>query len=173
MGGFVDIAATIKQPESPISQLSGALALKSQVQQQQMGQVQLEQAQQEQRSSATLMRIFAQNNGDMNQTLADSRASGQIIPSHLLDFQTKSKPAEVQAQQQNDADLAKAVDESKGADSALLSMPSPDEARAARAANLLKTQVETAAANASAAKSRAETELMGAKPVVAFGPATN
>src|SRR5260370_39264637 len=97
MGGFVDIAATIKQPESPISQLSGALALKSQVQQQQMGQVQLEQAQQEQRSSATLMRIFAQNNGDMNQTLADARASGQVIPSHLLDFQTKSIAAQVQA----------------------------------------------------------------------------
>jgi hypothetical protein len=106
MGGFIDIANTIKPPENPVAQLGGALAIKGQLQSQQMGALQLEQAKLAQQSQATLMRLFARNNGDMNQTYADAADSGQVLPEHLIDFRTKSVAAQVQAAQLTKEDLA-------------------------------------------------------------------
>src|SRR5882762_8758803 len=100
MGGYSQFPALdIKPPESPISQLSGALQVKNAMQQGQMNDIKLQEAQQEQKSRATLMRIFAGNKGDMNQTLADARASGQVTPEHLFEFQKQSVAAQVQAAQ--------------------------------------------------------------------------
>src|SRR5205809_2658709 len=105
MGGFVDIANTIKQPESPIQQLGGVMALKSQVQQQQMGDIQLQQARENQRSEQVLMQKFAENNGDMNKTYADAVASGQVTPEHLNAFRSQSVAAQIQMATLKEKDL--------------------------------------------------------------------
>jgi len=268
-------ALAIQPPPDPLKQMGEVMNIRNQMQQGQMNDVALQQARQAQQSQQTLMRLFAQNNGDMNQTVADAKASGQVLPEHILDFQTKATAAQVQmanlsdkqlevlgkkhdiafneleslrsipaeqrtpqtifqhfqrlsqaglddgtlkpilqsvlkdpsddnlksvemglnaekwlkvneeqqriasmptvaqAQQKNAAELDKAMTESLAAHQTLLSMPTPEEAKTARAAALLKTQADTASAQAATAKSRAETALMGAKPVFAFDPATN
>lgn len=281
MGGFAGIASqfpalAIKPPESPIQELSGVLAIKGQQQQQQMGQVELDNARQIQNENATIMRLYAENKGDMNQTLADARNSGQVRPQTLLDLQAKTVAAQVQAAQlttdqlnnhakmaemaaneldsiknlppeqqvqgirdsvgrllqaggpdtakwlipiaqdlaqnptpanftkhetalmgerwvnQNEissrdlaakptvaqaqamtaANLDKAQTEAKTAQLAYLSTPTPEEARTTRLANLLKTQADTAKANADTVRDKAETAVIGSKPVFAFDPAS-
>jgi hypothetical protein len=270
-GGFPALA--IQPPASPTQQIGGALQVRNEMQRGQMQDIELQNARLQQQSNATLMRLFAQNKGDMNQTYQDAVASGQVLPEHLLDFRQKSVAAQVQAaaldekklqnidkmhdiaenelegfkalplaqrntaalgaiagrlqsagvdiskigpvfgslaqdpsdenirnlevsfkgekwvvdneikqrqlastptvaqaQAKNAAELDKAQDEAKSAHIALLSMPSPDEAKTSRVANLLKTQAETAASFAATAKSKAETALIGTNPVIAFDP---
>lgn len=95
MGGFP--ALMIKPPESPVQQLAGVEQLKAGFQQQQLGEIQLQEARLNQISQQTLMESFAKNNGDFNQTYADAAASGKVTPSMLLDFRTKSVAAQTAA----------------------------------------------------------------------------
>lgn len=95
MGGFP--ALQIHPPESPVQQLAGVEQLKAGFQQQQLGEIQLQEARLNQTSQQTLMESFAKNNGDFNQTYADAAASGKVTPSMLLDFRTKSVAAQTAA----------------------------------------------------------------------------
>ena len=109
MGGFSSMqfpALDIKQPESPIQQLGGVLALKNQVQQGQMGEIQLQQARQNQQSQQTLMRLYAQNNGDLDKTYSDAASSGQVTPEHLMAFKNQIITAKTQLATLQEKDLA-------------------------------------------------------------------
>jgi hypothetical protein len=280
MGGFSSLqfpALSIKAPESPIQEIGGALAVKGQLQQQQMGAVELQNAKLAQQSNATLMSLFAKNGGDMNQTYADASASGQVLPEHLLDFRIKSiaaqvqaatltkdqldnhakmagmaadeldaiknlppeqqpqgirdavgrllqaggpetaqwlipvaqdlasnptpanfqkheiammgekwvnqnaqealnlasKPTAAQAQAKTAAELDKAQNDALVAHQNLLNMPTEQEAKTKRMADLRETMAKTLQANADTAEKTAQTALIGAQPVFAFDPATN
>lgn len=87
----------IKPPESPIQQLAGVEQLKAQVQQQQMGEIQLEEARSNQTSEQTLMESFSRNGGDFNKTYADAANSGKVTPSMLSKFRAESIAAQTQA----------------------------------------------------------------------------
>src|SRR5262249_35192981 len=84
----------------------------------------------------------------------------------------QSAPTVSQAQQKNAAELDKAITEAKIARLSLADMPTPQEARTKRAADLLETQAKTAEAQASTAEKRAQPAIIGAQPVFAFDPAT-
>jgi len=94
MGGFP--ALQINQPESPLKELGGALAIKSALQEQQINEIKLQEARADQTSQQVLMKKFAENNGDMNKTYADAAASGQVTPQMLNQFRAQSISAQVQ-----------------------------------------------------------------------------
>lgn len=94
MGGFP--ALMIQQPESPIHQLAGVEQLKNQAQQQQLGEIQLEEARSSQTSQKVLMDSFSRNGGDLNKTYAEAAASGKVTPKMLLEFRTQSIAAQTQ-----------------------------------------------------------------------------
>lgn len=104
MGGFP--ALMIKPPESPISELGGALALKGAVQQQQMGEIQLHEARLNQTSEQTLMESYSRNAGDLNKTYADAVASGKVTPQMLMQFRSQSVAAQTQLATLQEKDLA-------------------------------------------------------------------
>src|SRR5258708_38117222 len=92
MGSFP--ALMIHPPESPIQQLAGVEQLKAGVQQQQLGEIQLQEARLNQQSQQVLMEKFAANNGDMNKTYADAAASGKVTPQMLNQFRLSSVTAQ-------------------------------------------------------------------------------
>jgi hypothetical protein len=87
-------ALQIRPPESPLQELGGALQIKGAMQQQQLGEIQLQEARQNQTSQQVLMQKFSENNGDLNKTYADAAATGQVTPSMLLNFRTQSIAAQ-------------------------------------------------------------------------------
>lgn len=107
MGGYAGLgfpALAIKPPESPLQQfgqVENILAQRQQIageqQRQELGAVQLQEAQRDANSRATLMKIWADNDGDANQTVADARASGQVTPEHLQAFQIGAVQLQTQA----------------------------------------------------------------------------
>jgi hypothetical protein len=92
MGGFPALA--IRPPESPVQQLGGVLQLKNAVQQQQLGEIQLQEARLNQESQQVLMQKFSENNGDLNKTYADAANTGRVTPQMLLQFRTQSIAAQ-------------------------------------------------------------------------------
>lgn len=78
------------QGESPLNTLAKVEQIKAAMQSQEMGSIQLQQARVNQQSQQILMEAYAKNGGDLNQTLADARASGKVTPNDLLGFQEKS-----------------------------------------------------------------------------------
>jgi hypothetical protein len=96
MGTVAFPALAIKQPDL-LQQVTGALQAKGMIQQQQLGQVQLQQATAQQQSEQALMRIWAENDGDYNATYADASKSGQVLPEHLQNFQIRGIAAQTQA----------------------------------------------------------------------------
>lgn len=278
-------ALDIRPVESPLQQMGGALQLKSALQQQQIGAVQLQEAKINAQSRQALMSIWAQNNGDPNATIQQARESGKVTPddlyafqTHTTDLQTKaalltkdqldnhakiaemaaneldslkayagdpsspavkaklfpllnqsyarlsqaggpdtqtwldpvmkdllanpspenfqrketflmgekwvnqnaqealklaSQPTAAQAQATNAAALDKVQTDALIAHQSLLNLPTPEEAKTKRMADLRETMAQTAAANATTAEKKATTALLGAQPVFAFDPATN
>lgn len=104
MGGFP--ALQIRPPESPIQQLTGVEQLKGAVQQQQMGEIQLQEARLNQTSEQTLMESYSRNAGDLNKTYADAVASGKVTPRMLMDFRAQSVAAQTQLATLQEKDLA-------------------------------------------------------------------
>ena len=98
-------ALQIRPPESPLQEVGGALQIKNAMQQQQIGEIQLEEARQQQTSQSILMQKFAANNGDLNKTYADAAATGQVTPSMLLNFRTQSIAAQTAAANLTDKQL--------------------------------------------------------------------
>jgi hypothetical protein len=94
MGGFP--ALQIRPPESPLQQAATALQLQGEVQRQQLGNVQLEEARLNQQSQQALMEAYTNNNGDLNATYAEAVKSGKVTPQMLLNFRTQSVAAQVQ-----------------------------------------------------------------------------
>lgn len=101
-GGFPALA--IRPPADPLQQygeVENILARRQQMagmaQQQELGAVQLQQAKIDATSRATLMKIWAANEGDMNQTIEDAKASGQVTPEHLQAFQLGQQQIQTQA----------------------------------------------------------------------------
>lgn len=93
-GGFPALA--IQQPNIG-NQIAQAMEIKARQQQiagqqqaQELGAVQLQQARIDANSRATLMKLWSDNDGDMNQTVADAKASGVVTPEHLQAFQQGS-----------------------------------------------------------------------------------
>jgi hypothetical protein len=80
-------ALGIKPPEQPdvLGQYAKALSVKDMIQQHQMGQVQLDQAQLGQREQQTIMQSLAQHKGDPDAALADLQ--GKVRPQTLLGMQ--------------------------------------------------------------------------------------
>jgi len=71
------------QPENPMDQYAKALAIKGQVQQQQMGAIQLQQAQQAQKDQQTLGQLMVKNKGDIDKVIQDAPDSG-VMPNTIL-----------------------------------------------------------------------------------------
>lgn len=94
MGGFP--ALMINQPESPLKEVGAIEQIRSQQQQQQMGEIQLQNARIAQQENQTIMRLYAENKGNLDQTIADAAASGQVRPGTLVDLRTKSVAAQTQ-----------------------------------------------------------------------------
>lgn len=106
MGGFSSLqlpALSIRPPESPVQQLGGVLALQNQVQQQQMGAVELQNARLAQQEQQTIMTAFARNNGDWDQTLADIKSS--VRPETWIPLQSQVVAGKIQLAQLADKDL--------------------------------------------------------------------
>lgn len=101
------------QGESPLNMLGKVEQIKSAQQSQQMGAIQLNQARIAQQSQQALMEAYANNNGDLNKTLADARASGKVTPGDLLGFQEKSVAIQTQAAKLSETQLAN-VDKEHG-----------------------------------------------------------
>lgn len=90
-------ALDIRPVESPLQQMGGALQLKSALQQQQIGAVQLQEAKINAQSRQALMSIWAQNNGDPNATIQQARESGKVTPDDLYAFQTHTTDLQTKA----------------------------------------------------------------------------
>lgn len=90
-------ALAIQAPPGPLDQYAKATQVASGLQQLQVGQIQLNQARIQQQSQATLMKAFAENKGDMNQTLADATASGKVDPTSLINFRQATIAAQTSA----------------------------------------------------------------------------
>jgi len=84
-----------------------------------------------------------------------------------------SAPTIAQAQAKTAAELEKAQTDALIAHQNLLNLPTPEEARSTRMADLRETMAKTAQAQADTAEKIASTQLIGAQPVFAFDPATN
>src|SRR5215467_1057090 len=93
------------QGESPLNMLGKIEQIKSAQQSQEMGALQLQQARINQASQQALMEAYAKNNGDLNQTLADARASGKVTPNDLLGFQEKSVAIQTNAAKLSETQL--------------------------------------------------------------------
>jgi len=80
---------------NPMDQTAKALAIKGQLQQQQMSDIQLQQAQQQQKDTETVKRAFMENKGDLDATIktaAERGVSPQMLTQlqqHALDVKTK------------------------------------------------------------------------------------
>ena len=90
-GGYPALA--VRPPESPLTQfgqVQDIIARRQQIagqqQAQELGAVQLEEAKRNATSQAALMKIWADNDGDMNATIEDAKASGLVTPEHLQSF---------------------------------------------------------------------------------------
>jgi len=81
--------------ENPMDQYAKALQIKGQMQQQQMGDIQLQQAQQAQKDTETVKQAFMENKGDLDATIkaaAERGVSPQMLTQlqqHALDVKTK------------------------------------------------------------------------------------
>jgi len=95
MGGFP--ALMINQPESPLKQFSEVTQIKAALQQQQMGEIELQEARDAQAGSHALMESFTRNKGDLNATYADAVNSGKVPPEMLMKFRTQSVTMQTQA----------------------------------------------------------------------------
>src|SRR5882762_9033465 len=82
-------ALAIQNQESPLKQFGEAQAI--------VGQIQLQQARQNQQSQQALMRLFSQNKGDMDKTYSDAVDSGQVTPEHLNAFRNANLEAQTKA----------------------------------------------------------------------------
>src|SRR5262245_20067822 len=83
--------------ESPLKQYAQIEQIRASQQALQMGAIQLQEARVAQQSRETLQALWAKNSGDMNQTLADAKASGKVTPNDLLNFQEKGVAIQTQA----------------------------------------------------------------------------
>jgi hypothetical protein len=83
-----------------------------------------------------------------------------------------SQPTVAQAQAKTAAELDSAQTAALMAHQQLLNLPTPEEAKTKRMADLRETMAQTAAANATTAEKIASTALIGAQPVFAFDPQT-
>src|ERR1700690_1372697 len=81
-------ALMIKQPESPLQQFGQVEQIKSAMQQQQMAQIELQNARQQQQENQVIRQSFMKNKGDMAATINDAASSGQVNPATLLKLQT-------------------------------------------------------------------------------------
>lgn len=106
MGGFP--ALMIQQPESPLKQFGEAQQIKGMVQQQQMGQIELENARQSQLEQQTIMHLYRNNQGDLAKTIADATATGKVRPQTLLQMQNQHIAMQTALATQNEKELANA-----------------------------------------------------------------
>lgn len=90
-------ALAINPVAGPLDQYAKATQVAQGLQSLQVGQIQLNQARIQQQSQATLMKAFADNKGDMNQTLADATASGKVDPTSLINFRQATIAAQTSA----------------------------------------------------------------------------
>lgn len=94
LGGLPALA--VRPQESPIDQFGKVLGVQAQLQQAQMGKVQLQQAQRQAQDQATLSQLMIKHKGDIDKVIADAPGAGVSpntvigLQQHALDVKTKT-----------------------------------------------------------------------------------
>lgn len=111
MGGFNTYPALdIKQPASPLDRASKLNSLLGAQQQLQMGAMELENARQAQLESQTLRNLSKKNGYDIEKTLADAAASGNVSPQTLIKLKADHLKMQTDLASKEEKDLKNALD---------------------------------------------------------------
>lgn len=124
----------------PSEGIKNALAIRGMNQQNQMGNIELQNAQQDQKDRQTISKLFQQNNGDMGKTIQGAAAAG-VQPKTLMGLQSTNLELQTKLSQKTDTDLknfAAAHDNAAGLTQAVLDAPTPEAKDAAYQAGLKK-----------------------------------
>jgi hypothetical protein len=115
MGGYGFPALQIKQPEPYAQQVGQVLQIKNALQQQQMGEIEIQNARAQQASTQALQKAWIANKGDMGAVLANPPQGA--LPKDLLALNETYQKLRLQAAQTDEATLKnQAAQDAKAAD---------------------------------------------------------